>query len=72
MKPIVFSQIEKYAAANSGAESALLKALAKETYAKTEWPQMQVGHLEGTFLRMFARISAAQRILEMTAFLRSS
>ena len=68
MTPIVNPKIEKYAVANSAAESALFKNLARETYAKTEIPQMQVGHLEGSFLRMMVKISGAKNVLEIGTF----
>ena len=68
MKPIVNPSLEAYATAHSAPESALLKALAKETYAETEMPQMQVGHLEGSFLRLLVKISGAKRVLEMGTF----
>ena len=68
MKRIIPEAIEKYAAEHSSPESALLKELVKETYAKTDIPQMQVGHLEGTFLRLLARIVRAKSILEIGTF----
>ena len=68
MKRIIPEAIEKYAAEHSAPESALLKELVKETYAKTEIPQMQVGHLEGDFLRLLARIVRAKSILEIGTF----
>lgn len=68
MTKLISQRIEDYAAKHSVLESPLFKALAKHTYAETEWPQMQVGHLEGAFLRMLVRVSRAQRILEIGTF----
>jgi len=60
--------IEDYAAKHTAPESELFRALVKRTYAETEWPQMQVGHLEGAFLKMLVRISRAKTILEIGTF----
>lgn len=68
MKPIVLPAIERYAASRSIPESPLFKALVRETYAKTDAPQMQVGHLEGATLRLFARLVDAKRALEIGTF----
>jgi len=66
--PIVPKNIEAYAAASSTPEHALLKALARKTHAATEWPQMQVGHLEGSLLRLLMKIARARRVLEIGTF----
>ena len=68
MIPIVFPQIEAYAERFSSKESSLFKSLVRLTQAKAEYPQMQVGHLEGSFLRMMVQISQAKRILEIGTF----
>ncbi len=68
MISIVNEDLEKYAQAHSEAENNLLKELARETYAKTKWPQMQVGHLEGAFLRLLVRMVQAKRVLEIGTF----
>jgi len=60
--------IEKYAAEHGVQESALLKALARETTAKAQYPQMMVGPLEGAFLRTLVRLTGAKRILEIGTF----
>lgn len=65
---LVSPAIERYAARHSAPESAILRALAKETYSKTRIPQMQVGHLQGTFLRLLVRLTRARRVLEIGAF----
>lgn len=65
---IVDEKLEAYATKHSTAETALFKELAKATHAKTTMPQMQVGHLEGNFLRLMVKISKAKRILEIGTF----
>ena len=60
--------IEDYAARHSHRESRLFRALARETYRKAKYPQMQVGHLEGQFLAMLVRLIGARRILEIGTF----
>ncbi len=68
MKRIVPKKIEHYCAENTTPESQHLRQLAAETYANTEYPEMQVGHLEGAFLRMLVRLVRAKRILELGTF----
>ena len=60
--------LEEYALNHSTPESVLFRELAKETYAKTRAPQMQVGPLEGGLLRLLARLLHAKRILEIGTF----
>ncbi len=68
MKPIIPEAIEKYAEAHTTPEKDLHKALVKATYEKTEIPQMQVGHLEGAFLKLLVEAIGAKRILEIGTF----
>lgn len=68
MSFIVPPLLENYALLHSSPESALFKKLARATRAKTAFPQMQVGHLEGSFLRLLLRIAKARRVLEIGAF----
>jgi len=65
---IVDPALERYAAVHCRPESALLRRLVRETRVKTELPQMQVGHLEGAFLRLLVRLTRARRILEIGTF----
>jgi len=65
---IVHPTLEAYATRHSRPESALFKQLARTTHAKTALPQMQVGHLEGSFLRLLVKLSRAKRILEIGTF----
>ena len=68
MRPLISPQLERYAAAHSSPEPALLKELARVTREKTDWPQMLVGHLEGTCLGLLVRLARAKRVLEIGTF----
>ncbi len=68
MKSLIDGTIENYALLHSPEESGLLLELARETYAKTSLPQMQVGRMAGAFLRLLVRLTRAQRILEIGTF----
>ena len=65
---MISEAIEKYAVQSSSPESALFKKLVRETWADAKFPQMQVGHLEGSFLKLLVKISGAKRILEIGTF----
>lgn len=60
--------IERYAAEQCPPESPLLRELVAETYATTAIPEMQVGQLEGSLLRMLVRMIGARRVLEIGTF----
>lgn len=68
MADIIPAAIESYCASHSTAESDLLKRLVVETCEKTTAPQMQVGHLEGTFLKLLIRMTRARQVLEIGTF----
>lgn len=68
MLTLIPETIEEYASAHTTPESEFLKELVKETYSKTDLPQMQVGHLEGAFLRLLVRMVRAKRVLEIGTF----
>jgi caffeoyl-CoA O-methyltransferase len=61
-------KIERYCAENTVPESKLLRDLVTETYGTISFPQMQIGHVEGAFLRMLARLVSARRVLELGTF----
>ncbi len=61
-------KIERYCAENTSPESELLRDLVTETYATTSSPQMQIGHVEGAFLRLLVRSVSAKRVLELGTF----
>jgi caffeoyl-CoA O-methyltransferase len=68
MKRIIPQKIERYCRENTTPESRLLHELVVETYARTEFPEMQVGHLEGALLQMLVRFVKAKSILEIGTF----
>lgn len=68
MPQLVDPALEDYARAHSDPPSALLEALREETYAKMQHAGMQVGPLEGAFLRMLVRLCGARRVLEVGMF----
>ena len=61
MRHLIAPALEADVAAHSGRMSGIFRDLARITRAKTACPQMQVGHLEGSFLRLLARIGEAAR-----------
>lgn len=68
MLTLMQTGIEEYAESKSEPHSKLLDELMKETYAVMSIPQMVVGSLEGTFLRMMVEISKAKHVLEIGMF----
>ncbi len=68
MQEITPPPIERYAERHSSPEKALYRELARVTREKTEIPQMQVGHLEGSFLRLLVKATRAKRVLEIGTF----
>ncbi len=65
---LVPEEIESYAQAHSEPVEPLFEALREETHAQMKWPQMQVGPLEGDFLKLLVRLTGARRILEIGMF----
>lgn len=68
MISIVDERLENYANNHTEAESDIFKRLKAETYEKTLAPQMQVGRMEGQFLKMLVHLTNAKRILEIGMF----
>lgn len=68
MTPLVAEEIERYAEAHTDPVDALLEELREETYRSMESPGMQVGRVEGTFLKLLVRLSGAHRALEIGMF----
>lgn len=68
MKRIIPQKIERYCRENTTPESRLLRELVAETHVRTAFPEMQVGHVEGAFLRMLVRFVRAKHILELGTF----
>ena len=68
MKPMVLPEIEAYAEAHSLPESEVCRRLREDTYRVMDLPQMVVGPLEGSFLKVMAMTVGATRILEIGTF----
>lgn len=60
--------IEDYAAKSTREVAQVYRDLREETYAKMSNPQMQVGEVEGTFLRFLVAMTGAKRVLEFGTF----
>lgn len=65
---IVRPKVERYAEEHSSAERPWLAALAEETRASTELPQMMVGPLEGYFLQTLVFVMRPRLVLEIGTF----
>ena len=65
---IVDEKIEQYANDHTEPESDLFLRLRDETFASMKYPEMQVGRLEGGFLKMLVRLAGARRVLEIGMF----
>ncbi len=65
---VVPEEIEEYAFVHSSREDALLHSLAQDTQENAALPQMQTGHIEGSFLRMLVQLSGARRVLEIGTY----
>lgn len=68
MLTLVPQAIEAYCRAHTVPLDGLKEDLIRETYDKTDMPQMLTGPLEGGFLRLLVRLSQARRILEIGTF----
>jgi caffeoyl-CoA O-methyltransferase len=68
MLALVPEEIERYAETHTEPVDPLLEELRAETYAKTSDPQMQVGRVEGTLLKLLVRLSGARTVLEIGMF----
>ena len=68
MISIVDEAIEQYAHDHTKPTSDLFERLKEETYREMNCPEMQVGRLEGQFLKMLVRLMGARRVLELGMF----
>jgi caffeoyl-CoA O-methyltransferase len=68
VKPLVSEKLERYAEAHTEPVDPLLEELREETYRSVKDPGMQVGRVEGTFLKLLVRLSGARRALEIGMF----
>ncbi len=68
MAGLVDPEIDAYCAEHTPPESEALRRLVVVTREKTRMPGMQVGRLEGAFLRLLVRLVGAERVLEIGTF----
>jgi len=68
MDRFIDAGVELFAQLHTEPESELYARLREETYRVMENPQMQVGLLEGRFLKMLVRLTGAKNILELGMF----
>lgn len=62
------AELEAYIHDNTRARPPLFDELRDETRAKTQAPQMQVGRVEGAFLKMLTAVTGARRVIEVGTF----
>jgi caffeoyl-CoA O-methyltransferase len=60
--------VEQFAQDHTELEPDLYARLREETYREMEWPEMQVGLIEGRFLQMLVRLTGARNVLELGMF----
>ncbi|MFY9607403.1 MAG: class I SAM-dependent methyltransferase [Blastocatellia bacterium] len=68
MDAFINEAVEQFAHDQTEPESDLFLRLRDETYRDMNCPQMQVGRIEGRFLKMLVRLTGARRILEIGMF----
>lgn len=68
MLSLIGTELSAYVDAHTTAEGPLFARLREETQADLPSPQMQVGHVEGAFLRMLVAASRARSVLEIGTF----
>jgi len=68
MESIIPEALAEYVEEHSSPVPALLQRLRDETHSKLEMPQMQVGRVEGAFLKMLVQLTGARRILEVGTY----
>ncbi|MCC6557420.1 MAG: class I SAM-dependent methyltransferase [Polyangiaceae bacterium] len=68
MKPLIDPDIERYAHDHTRARPPLFDELREVTYAGVRNPGMQVGRVEGAFLKLLASLVGARRALEIGTF----
>jgi caffeoyl-CoA O-methyltransferase len=68
MERLVSEAIERYAEMRTEPLDPLLEELREVTYKEMSDPQLQVGRVEGTFLKLLVALSGARRALEIGMF----
>lgn len=61
-------KIEAYCIQHSTPLSSLFDQLRDETYSKTDMPQMQVGPIEGSFLKLLVHLTQPNLVVELGTF----
>ncbi|MEE2886800.1 MAG: class I SAM-dependent methyltransferase [Planctomycetota bacterium] len=68
MQSLISQQLAQYIHDHTTPEDAIYQRLREETYGQLQDPQMQVGRVEGRFLKMMVQVIGAGRILELGTF----
>lgn len=68
MLSLIDERLARYVEDHAAREPELLSRLRDETVRDLEDPQMQVGRVEGAFLRLLVQLSGARRVLEIGTF----
>jgi caffeoyl-CoA O-methyltransferase len=64
----ITAAVEKFAHDHTKPESNLYRRLRDETHEKMQAPQMQVGRIEGKFLKLLVQLTGARNVLEIGMF----
>jgi caffeoyl-CoA O-methyltransferase len=68
MQPLLSPAIEQYVHDHTRPRPSLFDELREVTYAKMKDPEMQVGRVEGAFLKTLVALAGARRVLEVGTF----
>lgn len=68
MKKLIGEALDAYVHEHTTAQPPLFDRLRDETHRDLDMPQMQVGRVEGQFLRMMVQLSGTRNILEIGTF----
>jgi caffeoyl-CoA O-methyltransferase len=68
MESFIDEAVEQYAHDHTKPAADLFERLREETFRDMKYPEMQVGRIEGRFLKMLVRLTGARRVLEIGMF----
>ena len=68
MQPLIAEELARYVHEHTSPEPEILERLRAETFETLEGPEMQVGRVEGTFLKLVVQISGARHVLELGTY----
>jgi caffeoyl-CoA O-methyltransferase len=68
MTPLLSPDLERYVHDHTRPRPALLDALREHTFAFVDDPQMQVGRVEGTLLKLLVALMGARRVIEIGTY----